>query len=162
LAYNNKNANVDSDTTIKLPTRRLENDASPAQNDLLKASKEAARELGSRGKALTGLIGELLVCQDDSMMWEPSDGYDAKINDLTVQIKTSKTPEPGETMGWFEHKKKKGYIFDVAVYVELDQNYDTVGIWHMGVNEVKSLEETETSTWGLRISRFKGSAERVI
>jgi len=129
-----------------------------SQKNLLKAAKGAAKELGSRGKALTGLIGELSVCED-KMMWEPSDGYDAKTNDLKVQIKTSRTPEPGETMGWFGYKKKKGYLFDIAIYVELNHNFDVVGIWHMGVDEVKILEKSETSTWGLRISRFKEDAE---
>lgn len=130
-----------------------------SQKDLLKASKEAARELGSRGKALTGLIGELSVCEDKSMIWEPSDGYDAKTSDLKVQVKTSRTPELGETMGWFGYKKKKGYLFDIAVYVELNRNFEVAGIWHMGVDEVKILEKSETSTWGLRISRFKEHAE---
>lgn len=130
-----------------------------SQKNLLKAAKEAAKELGSRGKALTGLIGELSVCEDKLMIWEPSDGYDAKTDDLKVQVKTSRIPNPGETMGWFGYKKKKGYLFDIAVYVELNHNFDVAGIWHMGVDEVKTLEKSETSSWGLRISRFKEHAE---
>ena len=31
----------------------------------------------------------------------------------------------------------------------------------MGVDEVKMLEDTETSTWGLRIDRFKERGERL-
>jgi len=132
-----------------------------AQNRLLETSREVAVALGERGKVLTGLIGELSACLDDPLKWEPSDGYDARVDNLRVQVKTARSPSPGETMGWFGHKKKKGYSFEIAMYVELDSKFNVSGIWHMGVNEVKELEETETSTWGLRIDRFKNRGERL-
>jgi len=131
------------------------------QQRLLEASREAAGKLGSRGKVLTGLIGELSACEDKLLEWEPSDGYDAIVGELQVQVKTARSPTLGETMGWFGHKKKKGYLFDIAVYVELDNDFNVAGIWHMGVDEVKTLEDTETSTWGLRIDRFKECAEQL-
>lgn len=132
-----------------------------AQKRLLDASREVAIELGGRGKVLTGLIGELSACLDDPLKWEPSDGYDATVGDLRVQVKTSRCPTPGETTGWFGRNKKKGYSFEIAMYVELDTEFNVAGIWHMGVNEVKELEETETSTWGLHIDRFKNRGVRL-
>jgi len=131
------------------------------QRKLLDVARETARELRERGKVLTGLIGELSACQDRYLEWEPSDGYDARAGDLRVQIKTARSPSPRETMGWFGRNKKKGYTFEIAVYVELDTDFNVAGIWHMGVDEVKMLEDTETSTWGLRIDRFKERGERL-
>ena len=132
---------------------------SQAQRKLLEASVEAARELGERGKALTGLIGELSACQDQHLTWEPSNGYDAKRGDLRVQIKTARSPTAGYTMGWFGRKKKTVYLFDEAVYVELDANFNVAGIWHMDGGDVEQLERSESSTWGVRIKRFKSVAK---
>lgn len=133
-----------------------------SQTKLLSAARKVAVELGGREKALTGLIGELSACEKD-LKWEPSDGYDARtLSDLTVQIKTSRIPQRGETMGWFGRKKRgqrRSYPFDIAMFVELDSKFNVAGIWHMSVHEVKILEDEETSTWGLRISRFQEHGE---
>ncbi len=51
------------------------------QSRLLTAAKEAARELGDQGKALTPLIGELSVCDLMNLRWSPSDGFDALSED---------------------------------------------------------------------------------
>jgi len=130
-----------------------------AQEKLLDAAREVAIELGERGKVLTGLIGELSACSYGSLKWEPSDGYDARVGDLQVEVETARCPRSGETIGWFGRRKEKGYSFAMAMYVELDSDYKVAGIWHMGSNEIKDLEGTETSTWGLRINRFKARGE---
>ena len=67
-----------------------------AQERLLQAAREAARELdanelGSRGRELTALIGELAACQKMDLTWEPSDGYAAKRGKRRFQINTRKS-----------------------------------------------------------------------
>lgn len=138
-----------------------------AQGNLLEAARECAKELdraagGPTGlRTLTGLIGELSACRDPHLAWEPSHGYDARTGDLRGEIKTRRCPTPGETMGWFGRKRKSDYPFEIAVYVELDSHFDVVGIWHMGVGGARELEASESSTWGLRIERFKSRAEKL-
>jgi hypothetical protein len=134
-----------------------------AQRSLLKAAQQAARELGEHGKALTSLIGELWACEKGDLTWEPSDGYDAKSGKLTFQIKTRKswsTPEVNPLGRLGRYGTKKGYLFDVAVYVELDNDFNGVGIWHMSADEVKSLEEHMGVSTGLHVHTFKKSAEK--
>ncbi len=135
-----------------------------ARKRLLEAAREAAMELGDKGRGLTHLIGELPACEQANLAWEPSDGYDAKSGQRRVQIKTRKswsTPKvnPAGRMGRFG--RKKGYLFDIAMYVELDDNFDTLALWQMTVDEVKVLEENESSGRGLHVRTFKGNAHKI-
>ena len=88
-----------------------------AQELLLQAAREAAteldtNELGSRGRELTALIGELTACQRMDLVWEPSNGHDACSGDDRVQIKTRKswtTPKvnPSGRLGRFAEVSSK-------------------------------------------------------
>ncbi|MEE9285496.1 MAG: hypothetical protein V3V35_07200, partial [Dehalococcoidia bacterium] len=128
------------------------------QKRLLKAATEVAQELAlvgagqpakegqRRGRELTPLIGELNACEKLNLTWEPSDGYDARTGHLRVQVKTRKswstpTVNPAGRLGRFG--RKKGYPFDIAVYIELDDDFNTASLWCMGVEGVKALEEAE-------------------
>jgi len=135
-----------------------------AQQNLLKAAQQAARELGEHGKELTSLIGELWSCEKGNLIWEPSDGYDAKSGKLTFQIKTRKswsTPEVNPLGRLGRYGTKKGYLFDVAIYTELDNDFNGMGIWHMSADEVKSLEEQMSRSAGLHVHTFKKNAEKM-
>ncbi|OFY46788.1 MAG: hypothetical protein A2Z69_01605 [Bacteroidetes bacterium RBG_13_44_24] len=137
---------------------------SDVQRNLLNTTRQAARELGEHGKALTSLIGELWACEKCDLTWEPSEGYDAKLGELTFQIKTRKswsTPEVNPLGRLGRYGTRKGYRFDVAVYVELDNDFNGVGIWHMGADEVKSLEERMGGNAGLHVHTFKKNAEKM-
>ena len=136
-----------------------------AQKRLLEAAREAAVELGQRGRGLTSLIGELAACESENLVWEPSDGYDAKFGQLRVQVKTRKswsTPEvnPSGRLGRFG--RKKGYLFDVAMYVELNDDFNMSGLWRMRVEQVKVLEEKEQSGRGLHVGTFRNTTEKLV
>ena len=134
------------------------------QQNLLKAALQAARELGSYGKALTPLIGELWACERADLTWEPSEGYDAKSGELTFQIKTRKswsTPEVNPLGRLGRYGTKKGYRFNVAMYIELDNDFNGAGIWHMSADDVKSLEVRMGGSAGLHVHTFKKNAEKM-
>ena len=136
-----------------------------AQKRLLEAAREAAVELGQTGRGLTPLIGELAACESENLVWEPSDGYDAKSGQLRIQIKTRKswsTPKvnPNGRLGRFG--RKKGYLFHVAMYVELNDDFNTTGLWRMRVEEVRVLEEKEKSGRGLHVHTFRSNAEKLV
>ncbi len=139
-----------------------------AQKRLLEAAREAAKELGQsgkhRGRELSSLIGELAACEIKDLRWEPSDGYDASSGEGRVQIKTRKswsTPEvnPKGRLGRFG--RKKGYPFDVAMYVELDDEFNVAKILRMDVEKVRTLEKKEQNERGLHVRTFINNAERV-
>ena len=135
------------------------------QKQLLEAAREAAKELGPGGRTLTGLIGELAVCEKANLAWQPSDGYDATSGNCRFQIKTRKSwstegVNPTGRLGRFG--RKKGYSFDVAIYVELDDNFDTTGIWRMGVDQVKALEKAEARGRALHVHTFLRNAQPVL
>ncbi len=136
-----------------------------AQKRLLEVAREAAVELGQRGRGLTSLIGELAACESEDLTWEPSDGYDAKSGQDRIQIKTRKswsTPKvnPNGRLGRFG--RKKGYLFDDAMYVELTDDFNMSGLWRMRVEEVKVLEEKEPGGRALHVRTFRDSAEKVV
>ena len=138
-----------------------------AQRRLLEASKQAARELGDRGRGLTslvGVIGELSACEEADLVWKPSDGYDASSGRRKFQIKARKswtTPgvNPSGRLG--RYGTKRGYPFDVAMYVELDSDFNTVGIWEMSAGEIRALEERTGAGRGLHIHTFKSGAAQL-
>ena len=133
------------------------------QRRLLGAAREAAlelgqRELGRRGRELTALIGELGACEKMRLIWEPSNGYDAKSGQCRFQIKTRKswttpTVNPAGRIGRFG--RKETYGFDVAVYVELGDTFSVSCTWRMDVATVKALEEVEHLSRGLHVSTFR-------
>jgi hypothetical protein len=134
------------------------------QKRLLEAAREAAVELGDRGRALTSLIGELSACEKANLTWELSDGYDAVSGQDRFQIKSRKswsTPKvnPAGRLGRFG--RKKGYPFDVGIYVALDDEFNVVGIWKMGVSSLKALEDAESANRGLHVDTFVKNAEPV-
>lgn len=135
-----------------------------AQNRLLEAARQAAVELGQRGRGLTPLIGELAACENEDLVWEPSDGYDAKSGQLRVQIKTRKswsTPEVNSHGRLGRFGRKKGYVFDVAMYGELNDDFNMTGLWRMRVEEVKVLEEKESGR-GLHVGTFRNNAAKLV
>jgi hypothetical protein len=134
------------------------------QKRLLQTAREAAKELGQKGRGLTFLIGELSACAKRNLTWEPSEGYDARSGQLRVQIKTRKswsTPEvnPRGRLGRFG--RKKGYPFDVGLYVALDDEFNVAAIWEMDVTRLEALEDAESSNRGLHVGTFVDKAERV-
>jgi hypothetical protein len=133
-----------------------------AQKRLLQAAQEVAKALGPKGRGLTGLIGELSACEKANLTWEPSDSYDATSAQFRFQIKTRKswsTPgvNPKGRLGRFG--TKKGYPFDVALYVELDDEFQVGGMWRMRVDKVKACEDVEPGNRGLHVSTFVNNAE---
>jgi len=140
-----------------------------AQKRLLDAAREVGKEPGQSGKylgrELSSLIGELATCEELDLRWEPSAGYDACTGKDRIQIKTRKsepTPEvnPRGRLGRFG--RKKPYSFDVAVYVELDENFNTSGIWRMPVDEVEALEdEKDKGIRGLHVGVFRSNAQEI-
>ena len=139
-----------------------------AQKRLLEAARGAAKELGKsgnyRGRELSSLIGELAACEIVDLMWEPSDGYDASSREGRVQIKTRKswsTPQVNRAGRMGRFGREKGYLFDTAIYVELDDNFNVSGIWRMPVDEIKLLEKKEKGNRGLHVGTFVTEAEPV-
>jgi hypothetical protein len=135
------------------------------QQSLLKAALQAAKELGNCAKSLTSLIGELWACEKANLIWEPSYGYDARSDRLTFQIKTRKSwssPEVNPRGRLGRYRTKKGYLFDVAMYVELDTDFNCAGIWHMSADEAKSLENEVVGNKGLHVHTFRKNAEKLI
>ena len=140
-----------------------------AQKRLLEVAREAATELGERGKyrgrELSSLIGELAACQELDLLWEPSDGYDAKCGQTRVQIKTRKswsTPEVNRKGRLGRFGRKKGYLFDVGIYVELDDDFNVSGIWRIKRGQIKALEEMEKDERGLHVGTVVKEAERIL
>ena len=146
------------------------------QKRLLEAAKDAARELvlvaagqpakerKRMGRELTPVIGELSACEKLDLAWEPSDGYDATTGQLRVQVKTRKsestpTVNPVGRMGRFG--RKKGYLFDIAIYVELDDGFEIKNIYQMNADQVKDLEESEPSERGLHVGKFLSNAKNL-
>jgi hypothetical protein len=136
-----------------------------AQKRLLESARSAANELDSDGgRELVPLIGELTACEKLDLTWEPSKGYDAKADQERVQIKTRKswsTPEvnPRGRLGRFG--RKEDYFFDVAVYVELDDDFNLANLWRMGRDEVRALEGRESANRALHVSTFRNKAEKL-
>ncbi len=134
------------------------------QKRLLEAARKAGVELGQRGRGLTALIGELATCESENLTWEPSDGYDAKSGQIRIQIKTRKswsTPEVNRKGRLGRFGRKIGYVFDDAMYVELNDDFNMTGLWRMRVEEVKVLEEKESGR-GLHVGTFRNNAEKLI
>lgn len=134
------------------------------QKQLLETAKKAALELGENGKALTDLIGELCLCDCLNMKWQPSDGYDAIAQNARVQIKTRKSwstygVNPSGRLGRFG--RKAGYLFDRAIYVELDQQFEIAGIWEIDPGQIKELESMEKGSRGIHVSKFKTNARPI-
>ena len=57
--------------------------------------------------------------------------------------------------------RNKGYLFDVAMSIELDDNFNTASLWRMGVDQVEALEEAEVAKRGLHVRTFRGQADRL-
>lgn len=134
------------------------------QQELLVSLKKVANEIGAEGKSLTGLIGELSVCEILDMEWKPSDGYDCIDKDNEkVQVKTRRDSKGGEVnkvgrLGKFG--RKKGYQFDYGLYVELDNNWGVKAIYKASKEAIKNLEEKEKQGRGLHISTFLNKAKK--
>lgn len=130
---------------------------------LLDIMKKAAIELKENGRCLTSTIGELSACRSQNLIWEPSNGYDAKTRaGERVQIKTRKSwstdhVNPRGRLGKFG--RKAGYEFETGLYIELDQHFEISGIWTMGVKAIKRLESKEAGARALHVSTFKNGAQ---
>jgi hypothetical protein len=113
----------------------------PAQQKALEAIKLLARQLPQeKRKELTGLIGELSVCNVCELHWDPSSGYDAvDQNGNHVQIKTRRDSRggainPAGTVGRFTN-----FNFDYALYAELDTEFDVLSIYRIESESLPSL-----------------------
>ena len=128
-----------------------------------RSSKRAWSQGKYRGRELSSVIGELSACEELDLRWEPSVGFDARSGDARVQIKTRKswsTPgvNPSGRMGRFERKGR--YLFDVAVYIELDNEFNVSGIWRIPKDGVEALEDDkEKGRRGLHVGVFKSNAQ---
>ena len=75
----------------KKQERALEAAREAAQELVLVAAGQSAKERERKGRELTPLIGELNACEKLNLTWESSDGYDARTGQLRVQVKTRKS-----------------------------------------------------------------------
>ncbi|OGQ81233.1 MAG: hypothetical protein A3F90_14450 [Deltaproteobacteria bacterium RIFCSPLOWO2_12_FULL_60_19] len=135
------------------------------QKRLLEAAKAVARELGEHGRCLSGLIGELEVCTRLDLGWRPSDGFDAVTKKgRRIQIKTRKSwstekVNPLGRLGRFG--RKAGYLFDEGLLVELDSSFEATGIWQLGKDQIRALEEKMPGK-GLHVGTFMRRGNRVL
>jgi len=111
------------------------------QKRALEAIQALARRLPQeKGRALTGLIGELSACKALNLKWDPSSGYDAvDKNGKHVQIKTRRDSKGGEinkvgTVGGFTN-----FDFHYALYAELDAKFDLLSIYKIDMDVLPSL-----------------------
>ncbi|MBI4233722.1 MAG: hypothetical protein HY686_04700 [Chloroflexi bacterium] len=135
------------------------------QQQLLQGAREAAKELGGKVRELTALIGELSACEKLNLTWEPSDRYDARADRTLYQVKTrhsESTPKvnPAGRLGRFG--RKKGYPFDVGLYVELDEEFNVAGIWKMEVEKLKDLEGAGSGKRALHVHTFVKHADAMV
>ena len=134
------------------------------QKRLVEAAKAVARELGEQGRCLSGLIGELGVCEKMDLEWRPSDGFDAVTKEgRRIQIKTRKSWSTREVnplgrLGRFG--RKAGYLFDDGLLVELDSAFETNQIWQLGKDQIQALEEKIPGE-GLHVGTFMRHARGV-
>ncbi len=126
------------------------------QKSLLISLKIVAKALNEKGRNLTGLIGELSVCDRKNMKWDPSDGYDCIDNEgKKVEIKTRRDSKGGtiKKQGRLGRYGKKGkYNFDYGLYVELDNGFEITRIYKIHKAAIKRLEEQERESRGVHIS----------
>lgn len=123
------------------------------QKQLLNLLRENAKKMGPDGKTLTGLIGELSVCiinfPEFKLKWEPSVGYDClDQNEKKYEIKTRKDSKGRKevnskgTVG--RYGKRDKYIFDIGLYVELNEYYEVSRTYEMPCDEIRRLELQST------------------
>jgi hypothetical protein len=129
------------------------------QNAALEAIKCLARQLPiERGRALTGLIGELSACNLLRLNWNPSSGYDATDKyGNQVQIKARRDSKGGPinsvgTVGRFTNFK-----FHYALYVELDTEFEPTRIYKIDSNLLRSLIKREDNAITVHNFRKHGS-----
>lgn len=138
---------------------------SSSQKKLLKSLKTVAKEQGEDGKNLTGLIGELSVCDILDIKWEPSTGYDCIASRARkVEVKTRRDSKGGEVnksgrMGRFGKGGK--YEFDFGLYVELDAGFEVRNIYELNKKTLMTLEGKEKPGRGLHISSFVNNQNKV-
>lgn len=132
------------------------------QETALKAIKRLAKQLSpEKGRALTGLIGELSVCNLLELTWDPSPGYDAVDQKKNrIQIKTRRDSkggpiEPKGTLGRFTN-----FEFDYALYVELDAEFDVFSVYKMEKDAVLSLIKRKDNALTVRAFRKHGKKLR--
>ena len=129
------------------------------QKRLLIAAKEAAREIGEQGKALTPIIGELTVCDLLDLTWAPSDGFDATSKGgTTYQIKARRPQSRAQLrssarMGRF--RKKAGYQFKTGIFIVLDPDWDPKEIWRLPKARIIELESKKSESSGIHVGTFR-------
>ncbi len=134
-----------------------------SQKRLLKSLKIVAKDLGENGRSLTGLIGELSVCDILDMKWLPETGYDCIDNkNNNVEIKTRRGSKGSEVdkrgrLGKFG--KRGNYRFAYGLYVELNPKFEVVNIYKLSKRTIKILEQKENDR-GLHISTFVNNKKR--
>lgn len=111
------------------------------QEEAVKAIKFLARQLPQeKGRALTGLIGELSVCKLLNLRWDPSPGYDAVDQDSKhVQIKTRRDSKGGAINSVGTVGKFTNFDFDYALYAELDTGFEVSSIYKIERDALPSL-----------------------
>jgi len=111
------------------------------QERALDAIKALARTLPQeKGRALTGLIGELSVCNLLELRWDPSSGYDAIDQDENrVQIKARRDSKGGAINSVGTVGKFTNFDFDYALYAELDTEFDVFSVYRIEKDVMPSL-----------------------
>jgi len=111
------------------------------QERALEAVKALARQLPQeKGRALTGLIGELSACNPLELTWDPSSGYDAIDRDgKHVQIKTRRDSRGGAINSVGTVGKFTNFDFHYALYAELDAEFNLLSIYKIERDVLRSL-----------------------
>ena len=132
-----------------------------AQEKALKAIKFLARQLPQeKGRELTGLIGELSVCNLPELRWDPSSGYDAIDQDGNhVQIKTRRDSKGGTVNSVGTVGKFTNFDFDYALYAELNTEFDVLSIYKIERDALLSLIKRKDSA--LTVGDFRKYGRKV-
>jgi hypothetical protein len=136
-----------------------------AQRGILRYAKICAREMsGGTVGALSGIIGELTACDGRRADWRPNDGFDSIARSgRRIQIKTRRRRrdrDKSPRMGVFKPTKNGAYQFCTGWYVELDENFNLVGIWQASKKTILKLQKNTNK--GLSIGKFKKEVKPIV
>lgn len=114
--------------------------------------------------ALSGIIGELTACDGLRADWRPNDGFDAIAKSgWRIQIKTRRRRrgrDKSPRMGVFKPTRNGAYQFSVGWYVELDEDFNLVGIWQASKKTILKLQKNTNK--GLPVRKFKKEAKPIV
>ena len=128
------------------------------QERALETIKDLARKLSKeKGRALTGLIGELSVCKLLKLNWAPSSGYDAiDQGGNYVQIKTRRDSKGGTINSVGTVGKFTNFDFHYALYAELDTEFNLLTIYKIDSDVLRSLIKRKDNALTVHAFRKNG------